>query len=425
MTFYFAAVGLRIELISLAFILWTIWNSINDPLLGYLSDRTHTRWGRRKPYIIVGIIPMAIIEIIIWLPPDPATSEHLTFIYLLLMLVAYDTFYTMLSLPYDALFPELYSSVEERAEVNSYKQVLSTIGLLGAFVIPGMFIGDQNQISGYLTNGIITSVSVIFIFAISVYWGVRERLEFQFDHKHEFNFFQGLMYSFKNKGFVLYTLLFFLYEYILLILSTTVPLYAREVLGITDTFMTSLLLGAMFIVGILTVIIWRKLDVKFGSRKAYSLALIIYLLTSLPLLLVDSFETAFLVVIFMGFGFGGMLYFIYLLIADVVDEDELKTGVRREGTFLGITNFFMRLAMIFSIISVSLVFVSTGWEQYAPNPTVDVILGLKMLVVLFPAIAIGLSLLCLYFYPFKKEYVQEIKQKMLILHREKQKRLGM
>jgi len=176
----------------LAFILWTIWNAINDPFIGYLSDRTHTRFGRRKPYIIAGIIPMAVIEIIIWLPPDPMRDEILTFVYLLLMLISYDTFYTMLSLPYDSLFPELYSSVEERAEVNTYRQVLSTIGLLAAFVIPGLFIGDQNQISGYFTNGIVTSVSVIIIFAISVMWGVKERPEFQFDHEHQYGFFQGL-----------------------------------------------------------------------------------------------------------------------------------------------------------------------------------------------------------------------------------------
>ncbi|MHA2175554.1 MAG: MFS transporter [Candidatus Hodarchaeales archaeon] len=423
LTFYFAAVGLRIELIMLAFIVWTVWNAVNDPLIGYFSDRTHTRLGRRKPYIIAGIIPMAIIEIIIWLPPNPLQDEMLTFVYLLLMLIIYDTFYTMLSLPYDSLFPELYSSVEERAEVNTYKQILSTIGLLAAFVIPGLFIGDQNQVSGYLTNGIVTSISVIIIFAISVWWGVKERPEFQYDHEHQFSFFQGLQLTICNKGFVLYTLLFFLYEYILLLLSTTVPLFAREVLGITDTFQTSLLLGAMFIVGIITVFIWKILDVKLGGRKAFAISLVAYLIASLPLLFVDSFDTAMIVVIVMGIGFGGMLYFIYLLFADIVDEDEVNTGYRREGTYLGITNFFMRLAMIFSIVSVSLVFVSTGWEQYAPNPGIDVILGLKVLVVIFPAVAIVLSLICLYFYPYSKSYVENIKQKMHTLHEKKKSRI--
>ncbi len=424
LTFYFAAVHLPIQYIMTAYLLWTIWNAINDPLIGYLSDRTNTRFGRRKPYILIGLIPILIIEIILWIPPIPAGGDYfLTFLYLLIMLFCYDTFYTMVSLPYDSLFPELYTSIEERAEVNTIKQILATTGLIAAFLIPGIFIGDQNQMGGYFVNGIVTTIIILITLITSLKWGVVERAEFQLDSQHTFNFFQGLKYTFKNKGFVLYTLIFFLYEYILLVLGTTVPLYAREVLEITDTLLTSILLGMMFIVGIITVFVWKKLDVKYGSRKTYVYAIIVYFIASIPLLIVDSFEFALVTVMLMGFGFGGMLYFVYLIIADVIDEDELKTGVRREGTFFGITNFFMRLAMILSIVTVSLVFLSTGWEEYVPNPDVDVILGLKLLVFLFPAIALAITLVCLYFYPFTKDHVKQIKEEMNELHETKKERV--
>ncbi len=92
--FYFTAVGLPVFYIMLAFILWTIWNAVNDPLLGYISDRTHTRWGRRKPFIILGTIPILIIMIIVWTPHFFTDSHFIMFIYLLIMLICFDTFYT-------------------------------------------------------------------------------------------------------------------------------------------------------------------------------------------------------------------------------------------------------------------------------------------------------------------------------------------
>jgi GPH family glycoside/pentoside/hexuronide:cation symporter len=163
-SFYFSAVRLNVDLIMLAFVLWTIWNAVNDPLIGYISDRTNTRFGRRRPFIMIGTIPVLILEIILWLPP--LNSDIANFIYLLIMLICYDTFYSMIALPADSLFPELYTSVEERAEVNTIKQILSTIGLIAAALVPGFFIGEVDTIDGYLINGIVTTVIVGISLAI-------------------------------------------------------------------------------------------------------------------------------------------------------------------------------------------------------------------------------------------------------------------
>ena len=419
-TFYFVAVGLPIIYILSAFVLWTVWNAFNDPLIGYLSDRTSTRFGRRRPYIMVGIIPILIIEIILWIPPT--NSYFITFIYLLIILICYDLFYTCVTLSFDTLFPELYTSVKERAQVNTIKQVLATIGLIAAFIIPGLFISEISEKGGYLINGIVTSIIVGITLLIGIIWGTKEREEFRLDHQHEFTLFKGLKYTFKSKGFVLYTIMFLLYEYVILLLATVVQLYGKHILHSTP-FMTSLLLGVMFIMGIFTVLIWMKLDIKLGSRKAYMIAIIAYFIPSLWLLFIDTYAYALITVIIMGIGFGGMLYFIYLIIADIIDDDELKTGVRREGTFFGITNFFMRLAMILSIVTVSLVFTSTGWETYTPNPGADVILGIKILVVVFPGIALGITLICLFLYPYTKKRVQEMKQELKTLHEKKMEKV--
>ncbi|MFX0006145.1 MAG: MFS transporter [Promethearchaeota archaeon] len=413
-TYYFTVVGLPIGWYMLAAVLWTIWNAFNDPIIGYLSDRTHTRWGRRKPYIMAGLIPMLILEIIIWLPPTG--NDVLTFVYLLIMLMCYDTFYTMIALPYDSLFPELYTTVGERSEVNTIKQILSVVGLLFAALVPGLVLMSAETRTTYLMNGIITSIIIAASLIVSLKWGVTERKEFKLDYQHEFKFVKSLKYTMKNKGFVLYTIMFFLYEYVLLLLATLVQIFGRNVLNI-DAFDTSLIMGAMYIAGAVSVVLWRWLDLKLGSKRGYAISIVAYFFASLPLMFIAVYEIVLIIAILMGIGFGGMLYFIYLIIADVIDDDELKTGVRREGAFFGITNFFMRLSMILSIVTIGIVFVQSDWEVY--NPLIDQTFALRFLFIVIPGIALGISLICLYFYPFSKSKVQEIKKKLIELHKEK------
>jgi len=420
-SFYFSAVKLPVSYIMLAYIIWTAWNAINDPLIGYFSDRTNSRWGRRKPYILFGTVPVLILEIIIWLP-QPGNNLF-NFIYLLIMLLCYDTFYTMIALPADSLFPELYTSVKERAQVNTIKQILATVGLIAAALVPGIFIGEIDEIDGYLTNGIVTTIIVGISLVIFLKWGVLEREEFKLDYKKQYGYIESLKYTFKSKGFALYTIMFFLYEYILLLLGTIVPLFGQHVLKTSSTMETSIIMGIMYIVGIATVFVWKKLDVKIGSKTGYTIAMISYVIATIPMIFVETYMNGVITAVFMGFGFGGMLYYVYLIIADVVDADELKTGVRREGMFFGITNFFMRLAMVLSILTVSLIFTQSGWEEYVANPGVDVITGLRMLFVVFPGLAIGISLICLYFYPFSKTEVKEMKVQLTKLHEEKKERV--
>ena len=424
-TYYFTVVGLDVRWYMLAAVLWTIWNAFNDPLIGYLSDRAHTRWGRRKPFIMLGTIPILIIYIIIWLPPLPAGgNEVFTFLYLLLMLILYDTFYTMVALPYDSLFPELYTSVKERSQVNTIRQILAVVGLLAAALIPGIVVAGESapldeQMSSYFVNGIITAVIIGIALLISLKWGVKERKEFKLDYLQQPKFFESLKYSMKNKGFVLYTIMFFLYEYVLLLLATIVQIFGRELLN-ASPFETSIIMGIMYVVGLASVALWRWLDVKIGSKKGYAISIVAYFFASLPLMFIDVYLIAVVIAVFMGIGFGGMLYFIYLIIADVIDEDELKTGIRREGAFFGITNFFMRLSMILSIVTIGIVFIQTGWELY--DPLVDVTFGLRLLFIVIPGIALGISLICLYFFPYSKSYVQEMKEKLTELHESKMRK---
>ena len=200
---------------------------------------------------MAGIIPVLALEILIWLPP--LSGELVQFFYLLIMLILYDTAYTLIALPTDSLFPELYTTVEERTQVNTIRQILAAVGLILAALIPGMFIEDTNTIDGYLMNGIVTSIIVGVAMVIFIKWGAVEREEFKLDYKQGFSYFQALKITLKNKGFVLYIIMFFFYEYVLLLLATIVPLFAEQILGTTVAFEVSVLMGLLYIIGIISM----------------------------------------------------------------------------------------------------------------------------------------------------------------------------
>jgi len=415
-SFYFSALKLDAKYIGLAFIIWSLWNAINDPFIGYLSDRTRTKIGRRKPYIIIGLIGVIIVEIVLWIPP--VRTDIGMFWYLLVMLIAWDIFYTCLALPYDTLFPEMYLTEKQRASSNTFKQLASIIGLLAAYLLSGFIIVDIEVETGYLINGIVISLIVAFSVIISLIWGIKERKEFSQDHIHNFSFIQGIRYAFKNKGFVIYTVIYFLYEFFILTIGTVIPLFGKHILAV-EAFEASILTAILFVVGFITVPIWWFLHRKIGSKIGFMLSIVSYVSSSLSLFHITDYNRAAIAAGAMGVGFGGMLYYIYLIIADVIDEDELKTGVRREGTFFGITNFFMRLSMILSILAITLVFEGTGWGEWTPDPGKTTEFGIRFLVVGFPAITSFIVLICLIFFPYPQRRVKEIKIQLDEMHTKK------
>ena len=131
-TFYFAIVGLEVPHITIGFIIWSLWNSINDPLLGYVSDRTRTRWGRRRPYLLFGALPLAVTFTMLWYRPGFESPSALIAYYSVAYII-FEASATLLYMPYFALTPELTSDYDERTSLTTY----STLSLLISIISPG------------------------------------------------------------------------------------------------------------------------------------------------------------------------------------------------------------------------------------------------------------------------------------------------
>ncbi|MFX0211772.1 MAG: MFS transporter, partial [Candidatus Hodarchaeota archaeon] len=134
-TFYFTIVGINVLYITIGFIIWSFWNMVNDPLMGYISDRTHSKWGRRRPYMMIALIPLGIIMLLLFTPPLVLgiSDQTINFIYFISIIIIFELFFTMWDLNLTSLFPEAFITVDERTEANNIRQAILIIGLLFAF----------------------------------------------------------------------------------------------------------------------------------------------------------------------------------------------------------------------------------------------------------------------------------------------------
>ena len=134
-------VGISPSMAALAIFIGKSWDYINDPLIGYLCDRTRTRWGRRRPYLLFGFIPLGIAFFMMWWIP-PFTNQWALAAYYAGAYFLLDAMVTVTSMPYFALTPELTQDYDERTSLTSYRMAFSLIGGLVAFVVPLAIIGE-------------------------------------------------------------------------------------------------------------------------------------------------------------------------------------------------------------------------------------------------------------------------------------------
>lgn len=345
MFFLTEVVGMKPALAGLMFGVGKIWDGITDPLMGFISDRTKSKKGRRRVYFLWGIVPVAISFSLIWIPIRSG-SQALIFVYYLLAYILLDAANTLVTTPYSALPAEMSSDFKTRNRLSTSRLVFSGFSSLLAAVVPKMIIeafpGDPGR--GHLVMGIIFGVlfALPWVFVYLSTWENPSRREAEEDE--DVNIFKDFATIFRNRSFRLHFLMYVLAYTAMDVLMALFTYYLTYYLGRPKLY--SLAMGSLMVAQLLMMPVYMAIANKRGKALAYRIGLAIWVTGIVcASLLQPSTPLALLVAVcaLIGMGTSGGVLIPYMILPFVIDVDELITGRQRSGVYAGAMTLLRKL----------------------------------------------------------------------------------
>lgn len=360
--YYVDVLGLAVGAFALARTVYSLWDAVNDPMFGYLSDRTRTPWGRRRPWLIGGLPFLLLAFVLTFAVPEVFRGPAL-FWYCLLALLFFETFSALLWVNYMALFPELFRTLAERARANAFRQGFQMVGLIVSLAFSPLLF---DRIGFALTALLYAGLGGIL--ALVSFLGCREDPEAQ--KTPAVGFLEAFRYTLTNRAFWIFALANALLQFVLGTLGAGIPFYVRYSLGLGPEA-ASLLFGATFLLAVPLVTLWARWAVAWGSKRAWMAAIGVLALASLLLYLPHTLPQALLAGAGVALGLSGVLVLGDVVIADIIDRDAEATGTRREGVYFSVNGFIGRLSgplqgLTFALLA--LLFGYVSGEHPGPRP---------------------------------------------------------
>ena len=366
-TFYAESVGLGLTVTGAVFLAARLFDGVTDPIAGWLSDRTPSRWGRRKPWILCGGI-IAGIALLFLLQP----SEAAGWAYLLFWAVVLYAGWTLVSVPYIALGAELSDQYHERSRVTGARETATLIGILAAAAVPPMVAahgGDQSDglaAIAWITVGLGAAAIALL-------------LRFVPDRPHDAEpkaamaWREAAQAFVRNGPFQRLLAAWFVNGLANGVPAVLFPLYLRHGLGV-DEGTTGLLIGLYFLAGIAAIPVWLRLSRRWGKHRAWCAAMMLACaafvwVPVLSVLHLDAVVAFAAVCVLTGAALGADLALPPALQADVVDYDTLRTGKRRAGLFFAVWNLATKVALALAVGMAFPALDAVGFDSGSANGT--------------------------------------------------------
>lgn len=378
--FYEAEIGLNVVLCGTAFIIFSLWNAINDPLIGYLMERIkmpwEKRWGKRFPWILLISIPWLFSYLSIFLVPTNwygtpqlvADNQWLIFAWFLITLCLYDTLYTLWNVNSNALYPDKFQNLDERRTATTIGTLIGMMGIVAGFIIPPMFVQNSFPETYRLAGWISVGLGMIFFLLMipGVFEGPKLRARYQeyrmkAEELEREPFLKSVRRAVSDRRFMVKTIFFFGYQAGVALLQASAFYMVIFVLH-EDSGFLSILMAFMLIGAFASVPLWGYFAHKVNNNKKLSLyAGLAMFITFLPIFFVNGIPFYLIALFLFGIGLGGQWAMDPPTMGDVLDDLAVRTGKRQAALYYGYTLFFIRLSGTFQALVFIVVHILTNF----------------------------------------------------------------
>ena len=429
--FYETEIGLNVGLAALAFVLFSAWNAINDPLTGFLMERVampwEERWGKRFPWIVVGALPWLIAYAMIFMVPldwNPVADKWSVFAWLLISTCIFDTFFTIWNVAVTSMYPDKFRGLNERRTAAGIGTIIGMTGIVSSSVIPPLLITFGVPESFRSTAWIVIGIGLLIF--LTMLPGIREDKETRQEYQRKRAqmrsedlppFFSTAKSVITDKIFMSKVIFFFGYQAGVALLSASAPYMINFVFD-KESSALSILMGGMLGGALLSIPIWIRVSHKLNDNRKLSLiAGVAMVATFTPMAFVTNFNIFIGILFLFGIGLGAQWFADPPTMGDVIDNVSIKTGIRQEAVYYGYQAFFIRFGHSFQAAVFALVHSLTGFvegssnraELAAKSPSLDLALfGIRVHTALVPAILVAICTLIFWkFYDLTPEKIAE------------------
>ncbi len=411
--FYTDVVGISPLLAGWIYALGIGWDAITDPYMGYIAERTRTKMGSYRPYILFGSIPLAFSFVLLfWVPPF---EGNFLFIFLIMVNLFHRTCFTIVSVPYSSLTARITDDSEERTKLTTARMLGASFGTLTisalGFPIINWF-GSGEESLGFIYLGVCSGLAAIFILAITVKT-VRER-------NFNLEITQLPKFSEVSKSIVNNYAFLIVFASTLTLITTSIMFnknliyYTKYALDLHEY--QGLILGVSSASAFLAIPIWAYSALKIGKRNSWLISMILLVFSFLFFYLypIKNLLELLIVLAVLGIGNGATGVLFWSMLPDTIEYGEWKTGVRTESSLYGFMTFAQKGGIAISALILGVLLTNIG---FVPNTiqTEETLENLKTLMTFIPLSGVVLSFILVYFYPidskFHKKLIREINER--------------